>query len=419
MSQRERNLAIVVGALAVIVVGYLAFTWWDGKVVAQRTAIDALQNTVDEQDEEIQRGTRAFRQLEAYRARSLPGDIDVARSLYRNWLLDLAVKQVKLSQPLVTPGSITPVSYKDEGVTYRKLSFSVRGQGTLEQLTDMMFAFYSVDTAHQIRTLDVKPVAESRLLDITLGIDALVVEGAAESETLAPQQIAAMDAERKQEYRQAILGRNVFAPANRPPEVSKLSPQRITTKDSLSLDLKAIDADPLDKVSFELGEGAPEGASIDRAGKLRFRSSEKGSYQIPVIARDDGVPSASSQVTVSVSVVDPPPMVARPDVKPPSPKAHFEDGQFAFVTAITEVNGRRQLWLNDRTTGETSRLYEGDAVKVKRLQGIVSRIGLKEVEVTSVDERRRYELGENLAQGEKVSQPTTDPEAGTASGDGE
>ncbi len=413
MSQRERKLAIAVGALAVIVVGFFAFTWWDGKVDDQHKAINALRSTVSEQDDQIEQAARAHRQLEAYRARSLPGDIDVARSLYRNWLLDLAVKQVKLSQPLVTPGSITPVSFEDEGVTYRKLSFSVRGQGTLEQLTDMMFDFYSVDTAHQIRTLDVKPIADSRLLDITLGIDALVVEGAAKSDSLAPKQIAAMDAPRQQGYRQAILGRNVFAPANRPPQVSKLSPQRITTKDSLSLDLKATDADPLDKVSFELGEGAPEGASVDRTGKLRFRSAEKGSYQIPVIARDDGVPSASTQVTVSVSVVDPPPQVVRTEDKPAA-QAHFEDGQFAFVTAITEVNGRRQLWLNDRTTGETSRLYEGDAVKVKRLSGVVSRIGLKEVEVTSLDERRRFQLGENLAQGEKLPAP-----AGAASGDGE
>ncbi len=61
------------------------------------------------------------------------------------------------------------------------------------------------------------------------------------------------------------------------------------------------------------------------------------------------------------------------------------------------------------------RLGEGDRFEVKRLKGIVSRIGTKNVDVTAAGESRRFELGENLAEGQMLS-PADDS---NASGEGE
>ena len=61
------------------------------------------------------------------------------------------------------------------------------------------------------------------------------------------------------------------------------------------------------------------------------------------------------------------------------------------------------------------KLSEGDRFEVKRMKAVVSRIGAKNVDVTAAGESRRFELGENLAEGQAV--PASDES--NASGDGE
>ena len=209
-----------------------------------------------------------------------------------------------------------------------------------------------------------------------------------------------------------ILNRNLFGPANRPPTIESVRSQRAYVGESVSVSLKAEDEDPLDTVTFRLADDSPVGASIG-GNTVRFRSSEVGQYEITVIASDDGLPAKTAETTFSVEVSKRPPVAVRPDPPAPEPKAYFEDAEFAVVTAITEVNGQKQLWLNVRTSGELMKLNEGDRFTVKRLQGIVTRIGEKDIDVAAAGERRRFELGENLAQGQAL------PADAGASGDGE
>ena len=108
MNQRERTLGLVVAALLVLVVGYFVFSTYSGWVQGLRNQISGLETTISDKDAKITRGQFAAKRLKEFAARSLPGNPEVARSLYKAWLLELAEGQVKLASPIVT-SSATPM----------------------------------------------------------------------------------------------------------------------------------------------------------------------------------------------------------------------------------------------------------------------------------------------------------------------
>lgn len=76
---------------------------------------------------------------------------------------------------------------------------------------------------------------------------------------------------------------------------------------------------------------------------------------------------------------------------------------FAFVTGFTEVSGVRQVWIQDRITGKTWQLREGEGFQVGQLQGTVRTIApTHEVIVDFDGHRRRLRDGENLRGGVEV-----------------
>nr|NIL98747.1 hypothetical protein [Planctomycetales bacterium] len=100
----------------------------------------------------------------------------MARSLYQAWLLEL-VNHVGLVGPSID--SSEPVATKSG---YHLLSFSVRGNGTLEQLTKFLFEFYNAVHLHQISSLNITPKASIDELELFISIDALAVPGAADKD---------------------------------------------------------------------------------------------------------------------------------------------------------------------------------------------------------------------------------------------
>jgi hypothetical protein len=98
-----------------------------------------------------------------------------------------------------------------------------------------------------------------------------------------------------------------------------------------------------------------------------------------------------------------PPRVVRDT--PPPPK--FDDAKFAFFTATIQVDGRYQAWIHIRTTNETLRLFEGDAVKVGQFEGKIVAIEPRSIVVKSGDEEMRVELGQNLRDGKSTAKSET------------
>jgi hypothetical protein len=130
----------------------------------------------------------------------------LARSLYQAWLVAL-VEHVGLTKPNVD--SNEPVNHKD---MYEQYAFTVRGQGTLEQLTQLLFEFYQASHLHQIRTLDLTPVQQGRQFNISLIVEAVSFPEIKRRDALSDVKSDRPAFGKLSDY-QVIAGRNVFAAA--------------------------------------------------------------------------------------------------------------------------------------------------------------------------------------------------------------
>ncbi len=169
---------IALGAVFGLLVLYFGGEWfWDTVLQGpiDRKKRDAIQvaKKVKAKEKEWADFKRNAQKLMAWREQSLPSDTEVARSLYRAWLLQLVIDYVELDTPSVNPGE--PMNRQGR---YHAIPFSVRGRGTLDQLTKFLMVFYQTDLLHQIRSLHLTPLANSDQLDVSVTIEALVIPGA-------------------------------------------------------------------------------------------------------------------------------------------------------------------------------------------------------------------------------------------------
>lgn len=173
----SRLRTIGLAALLVVMVGYFGGEWVldqliQGPLQAARARRTQLERDIEQRETSLQRLRAAGQVLAQWEDQSLPADIEAARSLYQAWLVEL-VDDVGLSGP-----SVTSSEPSARAGLYRTLSFSVRGRGTLEQLTRFLFAFYQTDLLHQVRSLTITPLQRAEDLDLSLAIEALSLTAA-------------------------------------------------------------------------------------------------------------------------------------------------------------------------------------------------------------------------------------------------
>jgi len=169
---RQYILAAVFGAMVLYFGGEWVLKTLQNPIDTARLKTERLKKEIKKRENELARARKAAKQLAVWETQSLPADVEVARSLYQAWLVEL-VDEVKLDDPSVNSGE--PVSRQG---MYHTLPFSVRGRGTLEQLAGFLFVFYRTDLLHQVRSLNITPLANSDRLDLSMSIEALVLPGA-------------------------------------------------------------------------------------------------------------------------------------------------------------------------------------------------------------------------------------------------
>ncbi|MHB1034230.1 MAG: hypothetical protein ACYC0Y_06245 [Pirellulales bacterium] len=216
MPKREKLLAAIVGG----VIAFLILSWGFSRVSgvfsqgwAKRTALKA---EVEKNQASLIRGNRAAKRLADWELRSLPTNRDLARSLYQNWLLSL-VDKVKLQSANVDSQPSVP----RKGATFEKLAFTVRGSGTLEQLTQFLYDFYQAGHLHQLRRLEIEPGEGGKQLALTFTIEALVLPGADRKDKLTAQK-ATRSLPPLAQYNEAIVKRNLFGPYVPPREPERV-----------------------------------------------------------------------------------------------------------------------------------------------------------------------------------------------------
>jgi hypothetical protein len=149
-----------------------------------------------------EKARKAEKELELFKLQSLPSNLEKARSQYQAWLLAL-VEHVAFTNSNVDLGE--PVKRK----RFHTLSYSLRGTGTLEQLTRFLYEFYSTDYLHQIRSLSITPLQGSNQLELSINIDALALPEAASRDRLVLRRSNRLASAQLEDY-QWVVQRNLF-----------------------------------------------------------------------------------------------------------------------------------------------------------------------------------------------------------------
>jgi hypothetical protein len=207
---RQYVLWTVFAALAI----YFGGDWLLGIAVREplgraKAETKRLRENIQKRKAELKQIRTEEEQLAVWETQSLPAEAPLARSLYQAWLVEL-VEHVGLLKPNVDSGE--PVNRKD---LFQTLSFAVRGEGTLEQATQLLFEFYRAGHLHQIRSLELTPSAEGKQFSISLAIEALSLPYLKRADQLGSARGDRLGSAKLADY-QIIARRNVFGSGTDP-----------------------------------------------------------------------------------------------------------------------------------------------------------------------------------------------------------
>lgn len=403
MNSRERQLAIATGVVVGLLLLFFLYQRIDGSLESARKSVADASDQLDSKQRKLLQSKKAVRKLREYEAKSLPPDGELARSLYQNWLLERLEAQGFRDVKLSVTGLRNRVD------AYQLHTFIVSCRGNLAQLTRFLHNLYSVDRLTRVRRLALKPINDSKDLDVGFTIEALSLKGGELKDRLVETPSSRLAQGSVVDYEKIIVGRNLFAPENQAPKIASVSSQRGYPQTSLRFGVKAEDPDKLDQITYSLADGAPEGARIDpKSGDFSWLPKAKGDYTATVVVTDNGLPARSDQYVVKIAVVDPPPPPPPPKPEPPmKPKLDFDDAKFTFVSALLEVGDRWEAWFTVRTSGQVRKLRAGDKLAVGSIEGKVVRVDASQVEIETPEQRFAVSLGDNLLQGKPLTAAVT------------
>lgn len=373
MKDSERLLAIGVAAAVVCLIAFLGFRYYSSAVSNRLDQLAQQDLELQKQTTQVKAALVASKKMTEYEARSLPPQPALARSLYQHWLATKG-QEAGLRDQVVTPGAQRAVQD-----IYVAQTFTIAGKARYEQIVKLLDDIYRVDLLHRVSKLSLKPVKDSKELELSLTLDAVSVRSAPESQVLHNRPSKRLKLESPELYQMSIVGRNIFAPANRAPKISGLGRQKGETNRSVSITAKASDPDPLDYVKLELTKSPTRDARLDSSGKLSWTPKKAGDYEFEITARDDSFPPHVSTEKLIVTVTDPPPPPpVRDPGPPPEPKLAFDQAKHTVFTAIIEVGGESEIWLFVRPTATLMKLHEGDPFEVGSIKGTIREIGSNE-----------------------------------------
>jgi len=219
LSKREKVLAGVVGVFFVAGSAYALWGVVASPILNRRTVLTAMEQQLEKKQQDLEAALKAKEKMADLRKRSLPPDVNVAKSEYQAWLLKLAEKHLRNHKvDVVTVGGTT--GGKATRPTFNRFAFMVKGQASLSKLLALLYEFYSAGYLHQVHSLVLKPIPKSTDLDVTVEVRALSLLDAPARDKLEPIKperplpvdLAAYDKE--------IAGRDPFSPyvPPRPPD---------------------------------------------------------------------------------------------------------------------------------------------------------------------------------------------------------
>lgn len=184
MQKREKILAAIFGAVILIWFGMPVIdSTFIEPVVSRTNQLQALNQSIEQQEEKELELLRSARQLGVWVKHSLPPDEHDAQRLYLEWLEDLAelsgISDLKLS----------PGRRIREGKTYIAIQVSLDGTATYQQMCQFLLHFYQTDLLQNIISLDLKSTGTGKAdrLEFKLTAEGLALTKAKPREHLFPR----------------------------------------------------------------------------------------------------------------------------------------------------------------------------------------------------------------------------------------
>lgn len=387
MNKREKLLAAGVGIVATLFLSRSVYTSIQDGFDKKSQSVETLKKKKDEQELQMTAGKVASLKLNKVVTKSLPRTEEIALADYQKWLISLG-DEANLTSPNVNS---TGDSSEKDG-SYRTYKFKIQGTGTIENATQLLYGFYAKDYLHRIYRFEMTPLrsaTEPDQLNITLDCEVLAL-GIAKDKQDPPKGISNRVAKSLDQYKETILARNLFAPANQPPN---LEPKKsVDAKVGIQLEhsVEAKESDPNQRIIYQLTGEIPKGLLIDQnTGKLTFQSNETGEYKVDIQATDNGIPrkSTTQSLTIKVNPLPPP---------PPAP-FQFDVASQALVTALIAGSKGPEVWILSKTESKTYKLIKGDQLKLGGVTGLVKEVGANYVELETEGRRWLIGLDETLA----------------------
>lgn len=186
-----------------------------------------------------------------------------------------------------------------------------------------------------------------------------------------------------------------FKQSNKPPKFDAVGERHAVLGKEFSMPIKATDEDPETKLSYSLAPGAPDGATINaETGEFKWTppaTTVPGPIKLTVQVADNGNPPNTVKQEVTITVGD-------------------DLAQFTELTGIFDKNGKRELWLSDKSTNKLIVLKEGEVLRYADIEATVVRIDKKSVLLKKDDALWRLDLGDTLKKLRKL-EPAAAPES--------
>jgi hypothetical protein len=377
LKQRERILAWGAGTVLSLAIVQFGYNSLEGLFEERQTQKEALERDIADKEAAQLRGARARKKLAAWQQRSLPTDLVLARSLYKNWLARL-LERTRLAKASVTLGAEVP----KPGI-YTRMSVNVRGQGTMEQVVQLLFDFYQADQLHSIRQMTLTPLAKSDVATEAPGRPSTPGAGATAA---APGGGPGGGSGGGGFGNRGGFGRPGFGGGNFGPGGG--------------------------------GAGGPGGGGFGPGGGFgggAFAGGGRGGargegqkYEVMLSIEALALPGATHADQLNDGKSD---RLAFGDIdtyrktiternffSPYTPVVENDPAADTFVTAVVKKHGKYQVWVNLRSSGKTLKLGEGETFELGKETATIERIERDKIAIEAGGRRREIGLGKSFAE---------------------
>ncbi len=210
MNKRERLLAGAVAALVALWGANKLYGRYRSAIEMRNGQVQSAKSRLAEASLTLAKGRSALKQMAKLQERSLPTDLEKARSLYKAWLL------TKAKNSGVTVNDIKPAAKTKTSTEYKAIGYQIEAEGTLTSVVSLLYEFYRSPLLHQITKLKLTRPVGAPQMQVSLEVEALCLPLATSTNDLPEGDSKRPKLATVAEY-QKVLGERDIATVYSPP----------------------------------------------------------------------------------------------------------------------------------------------------------------------------------------------------------